>query len=254
MSENKFPTEVIDLPSHGWYYDKDSLLASGQNELKYLTAKEEDILTSTNLIQKGLVIEKLLQSLIVNKEISYGDLLIGDKNAIMIASRILGYGKDYVARITCTTCGTAEDVHVDLTELEDREIEEPKVKNENSFEYTLPSSNKKLRFRLLTQADEDLVDEEVIKYRKVDPDIDATLTTRLKHIITAVDGNEDESTVRQFVDNDFLARDSRAFRQHYQMVSPDIELLIDHRCDKCDDERRVRMPIGIDFFWPDTAI
>jgi len=252
--ETKFPTETIDLPSKGWYYDPESLLASGQIELKYLTAKEEDILTSTNLIQKGLVIDRLLESLIVNKDVKFTDLLIGDKNAIMIASRILGYGKDYDARITCMACGKVNDVRVDLTSIDDKEIPEPKTKGDNSFEYKLPVSKRTVNFKLLTQGDENKIDEEVARYRKVDPDIDRTLTTRLKHIITAVDGDETPANVRNFVDNEFLARDSKAFRTHYQTVTPDIDLFVDHHCPNCKDERRVTVPIGVDFFWPDTEI
>ena len=253
-TETKFPTETIDLPSKGWYYDPESLLASGQIELKYLTAKEEDILTSTNLIQKGLVIDRLLESLIVNKEVKFTDLLIGDKNAIMIASRILGYGKDYTARVTCATCGDVSEAQVDLTQLEDKEIEEPKTKGDNSFEYKLPTIKKVLTFKLLTQGDENEVDKEVESYRKVDPDINRTLTTRLKHIITAVDGDNSPANIRHFVDTEFLARDSKAFRTYYQKVSPDIDLRVNHRCSVCDDERRVAVPIGVDFFWPDAEV
>jgi len=254
MSETKFPTEDISLPSQGWFYDPESPLASGQIELKYLTAKEEDILTSSNLIQKGLVIDRLLESLIVNKGISFTDLLIGDKNAIMIASRILGYGKDYDVRITCPACGVVSDTKVDLTSLEDRKIDEPKVKGVNSFEYTLPMSKKCITFKLLTQGDEDKIDKEVASYRKVNAEIDRTLTTRLKHIITAVDGDDNSANIRNFVDNEFLARDSKAFRNHYQSITPDIDLLIRHHCKNCDDERRVALPIGIDFFWPDSGV
>ena len=95
MAEYKFPTEIVDLPSKGHFYVQGHPLSSGKVEIKYMTAKEEDILTSQNLIQQGTVIEKLLQSLIVDKSVKVDDMLIGDKNAIMGAARILGYGKDY---------------------------------------------------------------------------------------------------------------------------------------------------------------
>ena len=90
----KFPTEVVDLPSKGKLYPPDSPLASGTIEMKYMTAKEEDILTNQNYIEKGIVIDKLLQALIVDKTIDYNELLVGDKNALLIAARILGYGKE----------------------------------------------------------------------------------------------------------------------------------------------------------------
>ena len=69
-----FPTEVIELPSKGLLYPKSSPLSKGTVELKYMSAKEEDILTNQNYLQKGTVIDKLLESLIVDKEISYSEL------------------------------------------------------------------------------------------------------------------------------------------------------------------------------------
>ena len=119
MAEEKrqFPTEVIDLPSKGHFYPPEHPLASGRVELKYMTAREEDILTSTNLIQKGVAIDKLLQSLIVGEDINIKDILIGDKNAIMIAARVLGYGKQYIVEIE------GEEVNIDLTALKEKELD-----------------------------------------------------------------------------------------------------------------------------------
>jgi len=254
MTENKFPTEIVELASRGWFYDKDNLLSSGVIELQYMTAMHEDILTSTNLIQKGVVIERLLQALIVDKKVSYDSLLIGDKNSIMVASRILGYGKDYIVKVTCANCGTVNNTTVDLTQLDFKTIPEPAEKNVNLFTFTLPTSNRVLTYRLLTQADEDSIDEDVEKQLVIDSDVDKTLTTRLKYIIVSVDGDESKVVIRKFVDSEFLARDSRAFRQHYQENSPDVDFTIMHKCKKCSDERKIRVPIGPDFFWPDSAI
>ena len=92
--QQQFPTEEVTLPSKGLLYPEGSPLKNGVIEMKYMTAKEEDILTNQNLIERGTVIDKLLQSLIVTP-IDYNDLLVGDKNAILVAARILGYGKDY---------------------------------------------------------------------------------------------------------------------------------------------------------------
>jgi hypothetical protein len=256
--DKKFPTEVIDLPSKGWYYDPKSPLASGQIELKYLSAREEDILTSTNLIQKGLVIDKLLQSLIVDKDIEYNDLLIGDKNAILIASRILGYGKSYDSTVVCTVCGQKGKFTFDLTALEEKELSKPEELGVNSFQFELPMSGRVLTFKFLTQGDEESISNvlEGLQKTEEDKDIDRTLTTRLKHIITAVDGDSKQSTVWSFIDDELLGRDSRAFRTYYQEVTPDIDLFVDHKCpnSRCENERRVAVPIGIDFFWPDTSV
>ena len=127
MAEVKFPTEVVDLPSKGLLYPKDSSLSSGQIEIKYMTAKEEDILTSANLIKRGLVVQKLLESLIVDKSIKVDELLIGDKNAVLIAARILAYGKEYELEYL------GQKMVVDLTQLKDKAKANELIKKNNSL-------------------------------------------------------------------------------------------------------------------------
>ena len=126
-SNHKFPTEFVELPSKGWLYPEDNPLSSGKVEMKYMTAKEEDILTSQNLIKKGLVIDQLLRSLIVSP-INYNDLLVGDKNAIMVAARILGYGADYPVEVQCPECGTKNKVEINLSEIQEKQIDEANSK------------------------------------------------------------------------------------------------------------------------------
>ena len=145
MAEVKFPTEVVDLPSKGLLYPEGSPLSTGKIEIKYMTAKEEDILTSANLIKQGVVVEKLLESLIVDKSIKVDDLLVGDKNSVLIASRILAYGKEYEVEID------GRKIEVDLTQLKDIELDESIVTNGvNEFEFELPATKRKLTFKLLT--------------------------------------------------------------------------------------------------------
>ena len=132
MAEYKSPTEMVDLPSQGYFYFDGHPLSSGKIEIKYMTAKEEDILTSQNLIQQGTVIDKLLESLIVDKSVKLDDLLIGDKNAIMVAARILGYGKEYEFTYD------GEEKSVDLSKLEPIKLDFSKFtrgKNEFEFEF-----------------------------------------------------------------------------------------------------------------------
>ncbi len=216
MAENTFPTEIVDLPSKGYFYPETSPLSSGKLELKYMTAKEEDILTSQNLIKQGTVIDILLQSLIVDKTVKVEDLLIGDKNAIMVAARILGYGKDY----DFTYDG--EEQKVDLTTLKPIELDESQLKKgSNQFEYVLPKSERKITFKLLTGKDEKNIDAEVKAREKLGGSSTGELTTRLKNIITSVDGNVDRSYINNFVDNEFLSIDSLEFRKHMATVTRD---------------------------------
>ena len=156
MAEVKFPTEVVDLPSQGLLYPKDSPLSSGTIEIKYMTAREEDILTSANLIKRGVVVEKLIEALIVDKSIKSNELLVGDKNAVLIAARILAYGKNYEVEIE------GQKVDVDLTQLKDKKLDKSIVtEGANEFEFDLPATKRKLTFKLLTSGDEKEIDKEV---------------------------------------------------------------------------------------------
>ena len=248
MSEVKFPTEVVDLPSKGLLYPKESPLSSGKIEIKYMTAKEEDILTSVNLIQKGVVIEKLLESLIVDKSVKVNDLLIGDKNAVLIASRILAYGKEYEVEVE------GRKVEVDLTTLKDKFIDESIVtNNSNEFEFELPATKRKITFKFLTSADEKEIDKEVEGYKKVGDGIGYELTTRLKHQIISVDGDSKKTSINHFVDNEFLSRDSMAFRNYVNEIMPDVDMTSTY-IDGDGNEKEFTVPMTVSFLWPSAGI
>ncbi len=250
--QRQFPTEVIDLPSKGHFYSKDSPLSSGQVEIKYMTAREEDILTSVNLIKKGLVIDMLLQSLIVDQNINYKDILIGDKNAIMVASRILGYGKEYIVDIDDDS-GETESVTIDLTALKDKEIDFSKFeRGKNEFSFTLPNSKRELTFKFLTSGDEDEIEKELKSLSKLKNPIDPEMTTRLKRRITSVDGNSDQSNINKFVDNEFLSVDSLAFRDHISSITPDVDMNYSYVSSIDGEVKEITVPVTVQFFWPDT--
>ena len=246
MAEVKFPTEVVDLPSRGLLYPKDSVLSSGTIEVKYMTAREEDILTSVNLIKKGLVIDKLLQSLIVDKSIKLDDLLLGDKNAILIASRILAYGKEYIVDVEGQT------VKVDLTTLKDKFLDESLVSaGVNEFEFELPATKRKLTFKLLTSNDETAILSEVKGYEKIGDGISRDLTTRLKHQILSVDGDTKKTSIDGFVDNEFLSIDSIAFRSYVSDINPDVDMSSTYT-DPDGNEKEFTVPMTVTFLWPPT--
>lgn len=246
--ESKFqlPTETVELPSKGLLYPKESPLSKGEIEMKYMTAKEEDILTNQNYIQKGTVIDKLLQSLIVTEGVDYNLLLIGDKNALMIASRVLSYGKDYPFKYQ------GEERSVDLSTLEPKEVDFTKLESgKNEFSFILPTSNYPITFKLLTHADEKAIDRELQGLKKVNKDSSPEVTTRLKYMITSVNGETEPKDIRNFVDNFLLAKDARALREEYSKVSPDMDLTFKLENEEGIEED-VNLPIGINFFWPDA--
>jgi hypothetical protein len=237
--ENNIPTEVIELPSKGLLYPEDNPLSSGKIEMKYMTAKEEDILTNQSYIQKGTVLDKLLQALIVSK-INYNDLIIGDKNAIMVAARVLGYGKDYSFDYD------GNEYTVDLSGIDNRPFEHSN-KGINEFMYVLPSTSVNITYKILTHGDEQKIQTELEGLKKINKNSSPELSTRLKYMITSVNEDRETKTIREFVDNHLLARDSRELRKHIKETQPDVDLTFFSHT----NSDRVDIPIGIKFFWPD---
>ena len=244
MAEFKFPTEEVELPSKGLVYPKDNPLSSGKIEMKYMTAKEEDILTNQNYIKQGIVIDKLLKSLIVSK-VNYDDLIVGDKNAVLIAARILGYGKDYDFQYK------GEEVTIDLTELETQYLDESTmIDGKNEFAYTLPHTNTAITYKLLTNRDEKKIEAEIKGLKKINKQASPELSTRLKFMITSVNGETENKTIREFVDNYMLARDSRSFREHIKSTQPDIQMKFTFTGESGTEEDAT-IPMTAGFFWPD---
>lgn len=241
MSEFKLPTEIVELPSKGLLYPEDSELAKGTIEMKYMTAKEEDILTNQSYIRNGTVLDKLLKSLIVSK-INFDDLLIGDKNAIMVAARILGYGSEYTFEYN------GETQTVDLSSLDNKQLDEELFSSRtNEFTFTLPKSKNTVTFKLLTHKDEQDIARELEGLKKINKDSSPELTTRLKYTLTSVEGNREKKDIRNFVDNYLLAQDSRALREYIKEIQPDVDLTFF----PSNGDDRVNIPIGVSFFWPD---
>lgn len=253
MSEYVTHKELISLPSEGKLYPKNHPLASGELEIFYMTAKHEDILTNVNYIKNGTVLDKLLKELIVNPAISYDDIIIGDKNAIMIAARILGYGKDYKFKFFNEQIGALDDYTADLTLLKNKNIDLNSLMSEphtNKFEFTLPSSGDVITLKILTHKDEMLIEQEVKGLNKINPNLSYDVTTRLKHIITSINGNSDKSEIYTFIQKGLMARDAKALRKYYSEISPDVDLNITIVKDGYVQES-VELPISGDFFWPE---
>tara|TARA_Y100001972_G_scaffold104230_1_gene131025 strand:- start:473 stop:1219 length:747 start_codon:yes stop_codon:yes gene_type:complete len=241
----KIPTETVELPSKGLLYPEDSPLAKGTIEMKYMTAKEEDILTNQNFIKNGSVIDKLLKSLIVTEGVDFNKILVGDKNAIMVAARILSYGKIYKVEID------EEIVDVDLSKLENDDIKASDYKRgENNFKFKLPETGNEITFKLLTHGDERAIDRELKGLKKINKNNSSEVTTRMKHIITSVNGMNSQKDIRDFVDNYFLAADSRALRKEYTSKQPDVNFKINHTFSDGREEE-ISVPMGLGFFWPD---
>lgn len=253
--ETTYPTELIDLPSGGYFYPSGHPLSSGHIEMKLMTAREEDILMNQNLIKKGVVLDTLLESLIINKNIKLDDLLLCDKNALYIAARRLAYGDTYgPLDIKCNKCGEKNEPSANLGDIKIKEIDFTKyVKGENKFEFVLPYSKKTITFKLLTHSDDKKIDAELKTAAKLYKNSNSSeLTTRLKFIITSIDGNADVAEIRKFVDNELTSRDSLALRTYMKDVTPDVDSSFNFTCEHCGNEERMGIPITVSFFWPNA--
>lgn len=255
VKKTNFPTEIVPLPSKGLLYPEDHPLAAGTIEMKYMTAKEEDILTSQNLIKQGVVLDKLFQSLIVTP-VNYDHIYVGDRNAIMVAARILGYGKDYTVQVDDPTSpGTKQKVTIDLTQIEHKEVDYSLFEHrKNEFDFELPQSKRVVTFRLLTfGVDKDIDAEMKALTKQINRSgIDRALTTRLKHIIIAVDGERGRAAIDNFVDNELFAQDSRALRSHIKEMSPDLDMTFTFISDVTGEALEMEIPMDVSFFWPNS--
>ena len=243
------PTENVELPSKGLLYPLDNPLSSGIVEMKYMTAKEEDILSNQNYLKDGTVFDKLLKSLIVSK-INYDDLTVGDKNAILIAARILGYGKDYKVTFTHPITGEEEVITIDLAEMKNKEIDYSLFKNNNEFTFTLPKSQNQISFKMLTHKDERQIENELKGLKKIN--LSAEVTTRLKYSIVAVNNNREAKAIREFVDNFMLAADAQALREYIKEISPDLNLTFTFVGSDGYTKEGVDLPMGVSFFYPNA--
>jgi hypothetical protein len=245
MTEFNIPTETVELPSQGKLYPESSPLHSGKVEMKYMTAKEEDILTNQNLIRSGEVIDRLLKSLIISK-VNYDDLLIGDKNAIMLAARILSYGATYDFDYE------GEKQSLDLSKFEPLPLHpDYEAATLNEFTFTLPHSGNVLTFKLLTHGDERLIDQEIKAIKKINKQGSNDVTARLSVIITSINDSRERKDIREFVNNYFLAKDAREFRKYYGEISPDIDMSVT-LINGEGVEEEATLPITVNFFWPDA--
>ena len=217
-----------------------------------MTAKDEDMLTSQSLLKKGLAIDRLLQNVIVDKSIKVGELYTGDKNAILVAARITGYGEDYSANLTCQACGTNERYDFDLSDIKtnygDGEVPGTTRTENNTFIFELPKSKVSVEVRMITGLEEKKLSDLAEKRKKLKLP-EAPLTDQFRSIIVSVNGHTSSDAVGSFVEN-MPALDSKYLRGMYARVTPNIDLTQDVTCPNCSNETEVQLPFTVDFFWP----
>jgi len=249
------PTEFVELPSKGLFYPPNHPLHNQETiEIKQMTAKEEDILTSRSLLKKGIAIERVISSVIMDKNVKPTSLLVGDRNAIIIAARVSGYGSDYITNVTCPACSTSQECNFNLSGLDTYHgqgllPEDATPNDDGTFTTILPSTKVEATFRLLNGSDERILLDQVENARKRKMDENA-VTRQLKHIIVAVNGDTEQKNINYVVDN-MPTSDSRHLRLVYKLATPNVDMVQHFECIECGHEQDLEVPLTADFFWPD---
>lgn len=253
LKAQTFPTNLVQLPSKGLLYSEDDPLSKGSVEMKFMTTKEENILTTESYIKAGVVIDKFLQSMVISPKFNYDNLLIGDKDQLILASRIYGYGEIYAFEVT-TPSGKKQKVEINLEEIECKEVDETLFNRDNLFNYSFENRKGKfdIQFKLLTVGDNKKIDEK-LKRKKAGTE-DTQVTTRLEQMIVSVNGNSDPNLIRLFIANDFLVRDSRAFRDYVAKMQPGPNMEVEIIDEETGDSFLASLTIGPNFFWPDINV
>lgn len=245
------PTEFVELPTQGRFYPKDHPLHNADTiEIKYMTAKETDILTSKTLLKKGVAIDRMIQSLIVDKRIKVKDLYAGDKNAVMVAARVSGFGSEYNVNVACRHCNAQTQVSFDLEEIEVKSGKEGVTfTEEGTFFIELPVTKITAECRLINGDDEVSMKKKIEKKQKLKLG-DSLLTDLLKTVIVSLNGVTERGVVEEFIDN-MPAKDSNFLRKEYELIKPDVDLKYHLVCESCDAESDVNIPFSTNFFWPE---
>ena len=255
--KQNIPTETVDLPSQGYFYPANHPLSNGKIEIYQVTARHEDILSNTNLLKKGTVLDEFLKALIATPNTSINDLLIGDKNALFIAARKSAYGENYTTKIKCPECSVESNIEINLSVLKAKPLNSDVLtKGENKFSFKLPNSNKVVTVSLLTHKDETDIDAELkalAKFNGTNNTNSPEITTRLKYTIKSIDGDFDRGKIKNFVDTQLTAKDSLALRKFVRENTPDMDMNFDFTCPACGHQVKMNVPLGANFFWPNLT-
>ena len=248
------PTEIIDLPSGGQYYDASTgLQGKASIEIKHLTVKEEDILSNSDFISRGVALEKLLDSIIVDKGIDQADFLPGDRNAILVGARIAGYGEDYQVQMRCNNCNKDATFDFDLSKVSSKKIDfeaEKIVQREGLFFFTLPKTELEVGIRILSTEDESFLKKQKENKKSLNLETIDTLDF-LRSVVVSAGGSEDPSLINQFIEL-IPAIDSRKIKTIYSKVVPGLDFNQEVVCPLCNKAQRREMPFSANFFWPDV--
>ena len=247
------PTEFVDLPTQGKFYPEDHPLHQKDTvEIRYMTAKDEDILTSKTLLKKGIAVDRMLSNILVDKNIKIDELFVGDKNAIIVAARISGYGPEYKTSVTCPACGASAENEFDLNAVLEKgnatTYEDIEIAKDGTFAIKLPKTQVEARCRLVMGRDEKRL-EAAAEKRKKHKLPENTLTQLIKSLVVSLNGETDKGVVEKFIES-MPALDSKYLRAVYNKVAPNVDMKHLYSCESCGTDTTLTIPFSVNFFWP----
>lgn len=243
------PTEFVSLPTGGKLYPPGHPFYMREEvEIRFMTAKHEDILSSQSLITRGVVLDRLLENLLID-DVDVGTLYTGDRNAIFLAARITAYGSEYPSVITCPKCGEKHETDIDLNTFTCRGIDEDlEVTEDGTFILTLPKTQVEVELRYLNVKERDYLNKNADSRRNNNLP-ETSRTDFLKMAIVSINSNTNKSSINSFISN-MPAGDSLYIRREYAKISPDIDTKQDYHCPSCNKTTALEVPLGLSFFWP----
>ena len=246
------PTEVVDLPSKGEGYPDDHPLKGKDHiEIRYMTAKDEDILSNQSLIKKGIALERLFENIIVDAKIDPLSLLVCDRNAILIQARATAYGADYEAHVGCKNCGTRNRIIFDLRNpkfeggMTEESLKHVQYVGNGLYQTKMPGTKFNVKFRVANGEDENRILSLAVENKTVD----YGTVEQYKHMIKEIEGHTDEEIINSYVEN-MIVTDATHFKMCLRRCSKSVRVSETFSCKQCSTEQEVDVPFGTDFFWP----
>ena len=245
------PTTVLELPSKGQFYPEGHPLHGRDTiQIRQMTTAEEDILSNRSLLQKGTAIDKFLERILIEENIKPSDLLIGDKNAVLIQARIDGYGSEYTTQVACPACATRQKNTFDLVESSTvtggEEVDGVTRSATGNFIVTL-DNGWEVEIKPLTGVDETKIVKSMNNKKKAGL-AETQIQDQLNAMIVSVSGHEDRGTIAKAVQH-MTGKQSRLLRDTYKKVIPNLELKSDFDCRECGASTVMEVPLNAEFFW-----
>lgn len=233
--------DVLELPSKGIHY------SNGKKTIRvaYLTASDENILSSPSLLNTNSVVSELLKRKVLDKDLPVDDIVEEDKQAILIFLRNTAFGSEYKFNVYDPKTEKTFETTIDLSEVK---VKDFTLQADSNGEYTyyLEKSKTDITFKFLTQKQEDEIEK--IKESWNGIGIAPIMTKQLEFMIKSVSGIRDGLQIRNFIEK-MPIKDSQDFRKFVKENKPGLDLTRTVTTPS-GEEIQVNIGFGVDFFRP----